>query len=806
MQQNNLFMESWSVSRRIFTGFAITLLLMCVVAIVSSFATWNLSSVFTDYRGKARQSLVVYDIVDDLYDTRLAALKYRLGSSDDAATEVREKVQSIIDHEKLVNELFETDQEWASIMSKLSTDAINYADAFKEMTALQSQRETLVAVQIKTGPKARKQLTSIMESAYQDSDSDAAYYAGIAQEELMLGRFYAERYLLTNIDTDYSAALTHFEVATQRLSTLLTTLDNPTRREDTISTIEDIALYKKTFDQLHDVLTSRNLIRTGKLDVLGPQMQKQYHHVLEKIAEQQNIIGPYGTRQATYMLILVVIMAITSFIIGSVLALKISGSVAGSIKGMASNMDDLAKGKLNIEIKGAEQPHELGLMAKALMVFRTNGLNIRRLAEEKSEADTIAAQERVEESKRMGMMDTLQTELRTVVDLAVAGDFTGRVPANFSDQMLNDLAKRVNLLLETTEKGLNETVSMLGSMSKGDLTARIDSDYQGTFNQLKQDANQTSEQFTSIITNIRSAANTVDSASKEINTGNIDLSQRTERAAASLQETASSMVEMTASVKDNAANAKKASNLALATKEKAEEGGKVVSGAVKAMNDISESSDKISSIIGVIDDIAFQTNLLALNASVEAARAGEQGRGFAVVASEVRNLAGRSATAAKEIKDLIDDSVNRVENGKQLVNKSGKSLDQIVAEINKVTDIVSKISASVQGQAEGITMVNQAISQLDEATQQNAALVEQASAASSSTIDQVDGMIKLIGFFSTGEPVSQASTITRSNTALPALPKKTHNPEFIRHSVNAAHYTKPALVANSDANSNWEEF
>ena len=223
---------------------------------------------------------------------------------------------------------------------------------------------------------------------------------------------------------------------------------------------------------------------------------------------------------------------------------------------------------------------------------------------------------------------------------------------------------------------------------------------------------------------------------EEISAGNANLSQRTEEQSSSLEETASSMEEMTSTVKQNADNAGQANQLAIAARDQAEKGGAVTAKAVRAMADINEASRRIADIIGVIDEIAFQTNLLALNAAVEAARAGEQGRGFAVVASEVRSLAGRSATAAKEIKDLIQDSVRKVQDGSLLVTQSGQTLEQIVSSVKKVSDIVAEIAAASREQSAGIEQVNRAVMQMDELTQQNAALVEQATAASQGMADQ----------------------------------------------------------------------
>lgn len=340
-------------------------------------------------------------------------------------------------------------------------------------------------------------------------------------------------------------------------------------------------------------------------------------------------------------------------------------------------------------------------------------------------------------------------EVDSVVSSANQGDLSARVDEKNKQGTYLGLSRGINGLLDVNQKFVADVSQFLGSISAGDLTKSITSEYQGAFADVKRDANLTVEKLMEVVFNIRTVATTVNTAATDINAGNQDLSRRTEQAAASLEETSSSMSEMTESVLKNAENSKQAKELALSAMNYAQKGGKVVGEAVSAMDEINDSSRMISDIIGVIDDIAFQTNLLALNASVEAARAGEQGRGFAVVASEVRNLAGRSATAAKEIKELIEDSVERVGKGADLVNESGKTLDHIVSEVNKVADVVSEISEASQEQSEGIGSVNNAIGQLDEATQQNAALVEEASAASQSASDQAKNLIQMIEFFAT---------------------------------------------------------
>jgi methyl-accepting chemotaxis protein len=332
-------------------------------------------------------------------------------------------------------------------------------------------------------------------------------------------------------------------------------------------------------------------------------------------------------------------------------------------------------------------------------------------------------------------------DVQDIVAGAGRGDLSRRVQVQGKSGLTAKLGSDVNSLVDTIGTVVEEVQSLVVAANQGDLTKRIETEGKpGLLVKIGGGINELTENMAGLVSQVKMAASEVSRGADEISQGNANLSQRTEEQASSLEETASSMEEMTSTVKQNADNAGQASQLAVAARDQAEKGGAVVSKAVRAMTEINESSKKIADIIGVIDEIAFQTNLLALNAAVEAARAGEQGRGFAVVASEVRNLAGRSATAAKEIKALIQDSVKKVDEGSTLVTQSGATLEQIVSSVKKVTDIVSEIAAASNEQSAGIEQVNKAVMQLDELTQQNAALVEQASAASQAMAEQARGL------------------------------------------------------------------
>ena len=345
-----------------------------------------------------------------------------------------------------------------------------------------------------------------------------------------------------------------------------------------------------------------------------------------------------------------------------------------------------------------------------------------------------------------GALDSLgqmTQNLTRVMDAIVKGDFKYRMQGTGG----SEIEQQVNRAMQAIEQVINDVAEVMAHTAKGDLTHSIDGDYPGQLAALVGSINESLINQREIVRQVRDGARSIQQGAGEIAIGNNSLSQRTTEQAASLEETAASMEEMSSTVRMNAENAHQASDLAAAAKGEAEHGGGVVSNAVVAMERINESSSKISDIISLIDGIAFQTNLLALNAAVEAARAGEQGRGFAVVAGEVRTLAQRSAEAAKDITALIEDSAKRVDEGSELVSRSGQVLDDIQLSIKKVHDIVSDIASASQEQAQGVEQVNRAVTQLEAVNQENSALVEEAAASSQSMDQQADLLAQQVNQF-----------------------------------------------------------
>jgi methyl-accepting chemotaxis protein len=441
------------------------------------------------------------------------------------------------------------------------------------------------------------------------------------------------------------------------------------------------------------------------------------------------------------------IAAVSTAVLLLVLAMTIVvvRSITRPIARLLPTMSELAKGNHGVEVADTERGDEIGEMARAVMVFREAGIENTRLQAQTKEQESRSLRERAAAEAKI--MADLDAAVGGLVKAAMAGDFSQRVPLEGKQGTIRNLADAMNTMCENMGKVMNDLVTMLSSLAEGDLMQRISGSYQGMFGTLKDRANTTAETLSSTVSGISAAVKEVTNAAAEISTSTTDLSQRTEEQAASLEETSASMEEMSGTVKSNAENAQRANQLAAGAREVADRGTAVVADTVEAMGRIEKSSSKITAIIGVIDEIARQINLLALNAAVEAARAGEAGRGFAVVASEVRSLAQRSSQAAKDISDLISNSSAQVKDGADLVNRTGESLKEIVDAIRKVADIVGHIATASAEQSTGIDQINKALTQMDEVTQQNSALVEENAATAKTLEEQAEAMTRQVTFF-----------------------------------------------------------
>jgi methyl-accepting chemotaxis protein len=425
-------------------------------------------------------------------------------------------------------------------------------------------------------------------------------------------------------------------------------------------------------------------------------------------------------------------------------------TIARPMRSLTAGMLELAGGNFNVVLSGLGRKDEIGDVANAVETFKVKS----------AEKARLEAEARAQATERV--MREFDAAVGGIVKAALVGDFSQRVTLDDKQGVILNLAGALNTMCDNFNAVVSDMDRMFGSLAEGDLTCRVESEYQGTFAVLKDNANAAAERLADTLADIRLAVNEVANAASEISTSTTDLSQRTEEQAASLAETTSSMEALSATVKKNAENAHQADQLTVGTREVASRSGTVVSNAVAAMSRIEESSHKIGDIIGVIDEIARQTNLLALNAAVEAARAGEAGRGFSVVASEVRSLAQRSAQAAKDIKDLITNSTGQVKEGVDLVKSAGASLNGIVDSIQNVASIVSQIAAASAEQASGIDQINRALTQLDEVTQQNSALVEENAATAKTLEHQSAAMSERVSVFRVDQAEAAAAPIARA--------------------------------------------
>lgn len=457
----------------------------------------------------------------------------------------------------------------------------------------------------------------------------------------------------------------------------------------------------------------------------------------------------------------------------------------------------------NIDSFHKKPGHQMRLLDQLSSTYQSElkvgGRIMRIIANPVIDADGVRLGTAVEWADRTQEV-AIENEIDKLVEVASAGDLQHRLEVQDKKGFFLQLSTGFNSLLDQLTSVFNDIGDVMSHMAKGDLTHSITKSYGGTFGEVKDNINKTIANVDQTVEQLRTISEQVSTASGEILDGNNNLSARTEHQAANLEETAASMEELTSIVKNNSENAQEANHLANTACNAAERGGEVVNQAVMAMGQISESSNKIAEIIGAIDEIAFQTNLLALNASVEAARAGEQGRGFAVVATEVRNLASRSAEAAKEIKGLIKDSVEKVSSGSKLVCQTGESLNEIVDGVKKVGDIISEIATASTEQASGIEQINQAVTSLDEMTQQNAALAEEASAASASMSDNANKMQTEMSFFKTSEASNQAAPDWEEVSA------QKESSSALKSSTQAMGSVLTKSAPSSDKGEEWQEF
>ncbi len=466
----------------------------------------------------------------------------------------------------------------------------------------------------------------------------------------------------------------------------------------------------------------------------------------EALVAQMRTTAATGTAAAVQAVALaqIVLVCITLASLagaGFVAVAVVGRTVVKPILSLTEVMARLSERDWKVEVAAAKRRDEIGRMTEAILVFRENGRQNERLQQQ------VEEERRRFEAERAAQEELIERAVGQVVTASANGDLSRRIDTAPLQGVMQTLGEGVNTLLDAFAQVIDRVNARLDGLAHGDLASRMEGDFSGIFREMQTNANQTAERLSDILGQIASAAQVVHGAAGEISSGASDLASRTEQQAASLEETAASMHEITATVKQNADNARSASQLTDAARKSADSGGRITADAVAAIGEIENSAQQIADIVGLIDEIAFQTNLLALNASVEAARAGEAGKGFAVVAQEVRALAQRSANASRDIKALIATSNAKVRSGAELVRSAGQALEDIVVSVKKAADIVAEIASASSEQAVSLDEVNRAVTDMDEMTQRNGALVEETTAAAHAMETQADELRKQVGFF-----------------------------------------------------------
>ncbi len=735
-------LNSWPVSRRITSGFLVLLALMVALSAYSFFSMRMLGGGYEDYRAKTQQTTQIDALIENVLQMRVDEAEYHLTGSGETAEKVEARIDRIATRSQTLRGMGISEERMAEIQA-VNTMGQEYLAGFEKLHRLTDAEHALEARMETTGEAMAEDLATLAALAVEDGNIQVVRMAGTAEEKFILTRLHVTQYFLSSDDGHIETARLDLAEVAEAMARLERAVTPANMRTIIERTIANLASYTDDLDRADINLSAAKDIRIGTLDRIAPQMQARFQAVAQDIKAQQAALGESGeaiVTRSTWLTLAASLLAVFATI---GVALFVSRWIGDPLRALVETTGKLTAGDTSAPIDGTEHDHEFGRLAQALSTLRDTQIERRDVIEPQAERER-GERERVVAALGVGLRD----------------------------------------------------------LSSGKLTARLHERFAPEYEQLRTDFNEAMEKLQDAMHSVVMNAGNINNAAGEISQSSDDLARRTENQAATLEETAAAMEELTASVSSTADGAGKANRFVTDTKKSAEASGAVVRETVEAMSRIQQSSDQISQIIGVIDDIAFQTNLLALNAGVEAARAGEAGRGFAVVASEVRALAQRSSDAAKEIKELISDSSQHVESGVDLVNRTGTALGEIVTMVGTVSDLVAEISAATSEQSTGLVEINTSVNQLDQVTQQNAAMVQEATAASHELTRDANALTQLTARFSmdgAGRAPSPAPVAANDRTA----PSPVARPER-----GTAPATRGALALQPEpvADDDWSDF
>lgn len=802
--------RNMKIGMRLGLAFGTVILLLGIVALLSSNALSTATTGFTEYRGLARNTNNAGRVQANVLSMRLAALGYYSTTDEAMLKTQRERAGTV---NKLAEEAKQhaLNEEQQSVFAKIEGTAADYGDTFDKIVALIERRHELVRGTLDViGPQMERNLSEILHSARRDDHMEAAYEASLALRNLLLARLYVVKFLDSNLHEHVARVQKEFKDFIAHLASLDGSLENADRRASLkeIEAVHD--RYLGAFNELVQTIEARNKLKMERLDPAGRTIAKLAEDLKLNIKERQDELGPQlqesNERAGNFVLTLSIVAAA----LGVFLAIIITRAISRPIVSVVGVAKQLAAGDLSakIEVKGKDETGQLlaamGNLKERLGTFITEmnhmsaehdkgdievemdedkfegdframaqGINIMvngHIAVKKKamacvkafgEGDLDAPLEQFPGKKAFindtieqlrGNLQRIVSEIRDMVAAANQGDFDKNLELSGKAGFTLELSQQLNAMSDTVDTAFKDTIRVAEAMERGDLTQTVTRDYHGAYDQVKSSLNNTVKKLSQVIGDVRSSGDALASASEELSSTAQSLSQASSEQASSVEETSASIEQMSASIEQNTENAKVTDGMASQASRQAGEGGEAVNQTMEAMKQIAEK-------IGIVDDIAYQTNLLALNAAIEAARAGEHGKGFAVVAAEVRKLAERSQVAAQEIGETAKSSVD-------LAEKAGHLLDEIVPAISKTSDLVQEIAAASAEQSSGAGQINNAMMQLNQITQQNASASEELAATSEEMSGQSEQLQRLMSFFHIGEDKANVVVSVKAKSAL----------------------------------------